>query len=69
MMYANANNMGPFNTIFPDGVQASGASSVVFAPDGRASTSGSIVFTPTTTLSVNPKTVTVTPLGQVITEY
>lgn len=66
---ASGNMAVGFATNVPETIVISGDPVVVFAPDGRASTSGVMTFTSTATSTVHSKTVTVTPLGQIIVGY
>ena len=69
MAYATGYNVSPFNFTMPEKTVVTGDVSFVFAPDGRASTAGSALFNSAMSTTVRQRTVTVTPLGQVIVGY
>lgn len=69
MAYVHGYLVPPFNFNLPETISPTGTLSFVFAPDGRASTSGVVTYGTTMTTSVHQKTVTVTPLGQIIVGY
>jgi len=66
MAYATGRNIGSFNFPLPERIIISGDVSFIFEPDGRASKYGSVLLNSETSTNVRQRSVTITPLGQII---